>query len=463
MSKTSTARNRADLQPFLSPSALAPRQKPLNVLWMGEMTSSPLSSVAPRFESRISADVGKPSRLTIFRLFNYIQTSFPRHMPWSMFPVVSEPWFEFKPVQSRWGRERDDIYPDPGETVVEVSEIMERYDAFVLDMVHGHYGGIGDVGFNENLLKLAYAVHHLGDDRKPVFLSSGAFPNRGKAARERGYKAVTATEVMDWVRPFGILMYSYRLNFSAIAMKALRAARFGAETPYIIDHYKQMSSRGDRHDGFGRPKPNSPVTSVPRVNHRSGSDHYWRIFGEVERAWDRYEAGLVPQGLDHPLALQLLYALRRAGTISAERFLNSWDGSEHMFGALFGHRNSSIADMWQGTGKYGPFHYGQSKKAEQALLATGLVALDHTDLTLSITEIGERFLNYLHPSCEDPDVISRWLDPETGYFRPDSIAGVEEWLTKFFRKMKTKVNAIPPNLCEQKTRGFAFEMDESFE
>jgi hypothetical protein len=49
--------------------------------------------------------------------------------------------------------------------------------------------------------------------------------------------------------------------------------------------------------------------------------------------------------------------------------------------------------------------------------------------------------------------------------RADCTAGVEEWLAKFFRKMKTKVNLIPPNLCEQMTRGPGVDksVDESWD
>lgn len=453
MSNASATRNRVDLQPFLSPSALSPRQKPMNVLWLGDMTST-LSAIAPGRESSISKDVGRPSRLTMFRLFKYMQTSFPRHVPWTMFPVISEPWFEFKPVQSRWGRERDDIYPDPGESIVEVSEILDRYDGYVLDADSYHYG---ELGLNEYLLKLAYAIHHLGTAGKPVFLNSHAFPDGRDGDDDDRYrhKAVAALEIMEWVRPYAMFMYSYRLNFAAIAMKALRAARFGCEKPRIIDHYREM-----RHRDSSRERPRT------QVNHRSDSNHYWLIFGHVERSWDRYQAGLVPQGLDHPLALQLLYALRRAGgTINAERFLNSWDGGEHMFGALMESRRRSTHDMWCGTGKYEPICYGEDKRPEQALLATGLVEIDHQALTLSITDVGERFLNYLHKSCEDPDVILRWMNPKTGFFNPGSEAAVEEWLTKFFRKMKTRVNLIPPNLCEQKTRGLVVDklVDEDWD
>jgi hypothetical protein len=457
MSNLSAARNRVDLKPFLSPSALSPRQKPINALWLGDMSST-LSAIAPGRESSISKDLGKPSRLTMFRLFNYMQTSFPRHIPWTMFPVVSDPWFEFKPVQSRWGRERADIYPDPGESIVEVSEILERYDAYVLDAEDYHYG---ELGLNESLLKLAYTVHHLGTVGKPVYLKSSAFPEARDGDEDERYRhrLVAASDIMGWVRPYAMFMYSYRLNFASIAMKALRAARFGCEKPSIVDHYREMRHR-DSHDRRGE----APRV---RVNHRSDSNHYWLIFGHVERSWERYEAGLVPQGLDHPLALQLLYALRRAGgTISAEKFLNCWDGGAHMFGELMKSReHQNIQDMWGGTGKYEPICFGEDKKPEQALLATGLVEIDHQTLTLSITDIGERFLNYLHASCEDPDVILRWMNPETRFFNPGSEAAVEEWLTKFFRKMKTRVNLIPPNLCEQRTRGLVVDklVDEDWD
>jgi hypothetical protein len=191
-----------------------------------------------------------------------------------------------------------------------------------------------------------------------------------------------------------------------------------------------------------------------RPAHRYGSDHYSRVFRHVECGWERFKVGLVPHGLDHPFTLQLLYALKRQGPVSCEPFLNSGEGIHHLFGEILGSSSysSSFRRSWVGTGKYPAVEFPQDRRSEASLLATGLVEIDHQALTLSLSQVGEKFLNYLHPSCEDPDIIVRWIDANEVFFRPGSEEAISEWLTKIFRKMKTKVNSIPEHLTAHQGR-----------
>jgi hypothetical protein len=61
--------------------------------------------------------------------------------------------------------------------------------------------------------------------------------------------------------------------------------------------------------------------------------------------------------------------------------------------------------------------------------------------TASLSELGHRLLDLLHPDCEDPDVILRWAD-EDGFFKPGVRESCDDWIMRFFSKMKTRVNEI---------------------
>lgn len=459
MPKDNGSRRRASITPYISAAALEPRTRPIKVLWLGEMTST-LSAIIAGRESVVAAEIGRPARLTMFNVLPYIKTSMPRHIPWTMFPVVSEPFFEFKAVVSRYRNDRDQIiFPDPGEGCVEVGDIVERYEGFAVEP-DSYFDG--PLGTNAHLLKLGYLLEQFATDNQPVYVRARGWTEPEtetiflggdenfpiEHTRDR-YNQTTAGEITRRERPYAVLMYSYAVNFTAIAMKALRAARHDADKPEIIDHIDQVGERKKR-------------KNWKRPAHKADYEHYWRIFDHVSESWDTFNDGLVPEGLDHPLALQMLYALRRSGPISCEPYLNSWDGHHHLLDGLLPSLPDRNRPSWVGTGKYAPMDFGDSKRIEAALIATGLVDIDQQHLTVSLSPIGEKFLDYLHPACEDPDVILRWMGDD-GFFKPDSEDSVEDWLTKFFSKMKTKVNQIPGPLTEFRRCGdgdFLFDEDD---
>jgi hypothetical protein len=449
MSSNDKLRHRGTIAQFISPAALEPQKRPTRTLWLGA-TSSTLSGMVPGIESQIGPDIGKPVRVTMFKALPFVKAAFPRHVPWSLFPVISEPYFEFKAFVDGPRRSRNEmIYPDPGVGLVEVSDIVNQFDCFALapEDFHG-----GPLRMNEELLKLGYTLECFakpesticvmakgwGEPKKETTCLGGDKNHPIEWETER-FHLTTTDKIMERVRPYGLFMYSYRINFAAIAMKALRAARTEAKKPSIIDHVAYVRN----------PRLNLG-SKWKKPNHKHDSNHYWLIFEHVGSCWDALNHGRVPKGLDHPLALQILYALRKSGPVACEDYLNSWDGSGHLLGALLKNtRGGYNNETWAGTGKHPPMIFGCDKFVEASLLATGLIEIDHQNLTVSITDIGVKFLDYLHPSCEDPDVILRWLG-EDGFFRPDSLASIEEWLTKFFRKMKTRVNEIPAELTEHR-------------
>ncbi|MCS4088772.1 hypothetical protein [Rhizobium sp. BK176] len=407
------------------------------------MTST-LSAVVSSKESEVAADIGRPARLTMFNVFPSIKTAMPRHVPWTMFPLVSEPYFEYKAVENDFHGRANKIFPDPGPALTEPAEIIERFEVLALEPESFHYGPLG---MNDHLLRLGKMLESFSTDKQTIFVRAtgwadpeteevalGGNPNCMITFTHHRFRQTTVDEILRRVRPYGILMYSYRINFQAIAMKALRAARVGYGKPDIIDHIDGVH-QSTKKRGWKRPA------------HKYDYNHYWRVFPHIVDGWKALNDGLVPDGLDHPFALQLLYALRKIGPISCSDGLNSWDGHHHLFQALLPRIEDSHSATWHGTDKYAPLEYGGDKRIEASLIASGLVDIDQQTLTLSINEIGQRFLDYLHPSCEDPDVILRWMGPD-GFFKAGTEDSVEEWVTTHFRKMKTRVNLIPSELTE---------------
>lgn len=67
-----------------------------------------------------------------------------------------------------------------------------------------------------------------------------------------------------------------------------------------------------------------------------------------------------------------------------------------------------------------------------------------TDNRMRITEKGLRFLELLGPGLDDPDVMLRWRDPNTGRWRRDAIPAIDRWLNRAFRSVKRHVASLPP-------------------
>lgn len=137
-----------------------------------------------------------------------------------------------------------------------------------------------------------------------------------------------------------------------------------------------------------------------------------------------------------PLALQVLFRLRRLGSVphpGAESALQ-------MLGCVIGPR-SGMHHRWGGLGKH-PCRWVDVHSV--SVTATGLTDLgllrsDGTHVTLS--DVGQRFLDCLHPDAEDPDVLCRWQVPAVA--NEDIDGRVDDWIMRVFSKCKTRVNRLP--------------------
>lgn len=104
--------------------------------------------------------------------------------------------------------------------------------------------------------------------------------------------------------------------------------------------------------------------------------------------------------------------------------------------------DKNAVGMWTGTGKHKPMEFDRNfASIPLTFLSMGLVAYHADDRTIALTENGCRFLDLLHPDCEDPDVMLRWMG-EDGFFKPDVGKSCDDWIMRFFSKMKTRVNEI---------------------
>jgi hypothetical protein len=170
----------------------------------------------------------------------------------------------------------------------------------------------------------------------------------------------------------------------------------------------------------------------------SSTDWRWRdqtsIAAHARRKWDETSSSI----LDTPIALQLLFALRQASIEDAAQnfanFAKFDDGSKFSAGALL------VDNEWKGSGKYPSFTGGG--RSFVFLLAAfwglGLLDVNIPEKSMQLTQSAHAFLNSLHRTNDDPDSLLRFLHPVTQTIPASSIDRVDEWMIRFFRKMKQK-------------------------
>lgn len=139
------------------------------------------------------------------------------------------------------------------------------------------------------------------------------------------------------------------------------------------------------------------------------------------------EAGWKPaargEPLSDPLALQLLFRLARGPVVP--------DGDAHR---RWPHRADGAGG---GRVFLAP---GRMESVVWNLRGAGLVTLTYgsPDL-LRLTELGAAFLELLDPSGDDPGVLGRWRDPETGVVPASAVPEMDAWLARFFGRTKDRL------------------------
>lgn len=71
-----------------------------------------------------------------------------------------------------------------------------------------------------------------------------------------------------------------------------------------------------------------------------------------------------------------------------------------------------------------------------------MVSLDE-NCELLLTKKGQEFLDIIGTSLDDPDVLLRWRDPESGVWPDDAVPAIDRWLHRAFRAVKRRVSGLP--------------------
>ena len=202
--------------------------------------------------------------------------------------------------------------------------------------------------------------------------------------------------------PWRRFVCSWHFNFLAIGRKALEHA-------LSLDAQGDLSSGGD---------------AAARKDHGS---QIWHA---------RHMASHGP-GLS-PLALQVLYEIARRGETDVSACLGPYgDPVSPVLESIMLGEDGVIA--WRGTGKHPAFPL---HPIEAVNLWRGLEELCLVEIVggaMRLAPAGGRFLDALHPDCEDRDLPCRWTHRELG---PDDRKALDASLMRTFCKMKTRVNAL---------------------
>jgi hypothetical protein len=197
--------------------------------------------------------------------------------------------------------------------------------------------------------------------------------------------------------------YAYAANFTAIGLKALERCL---------------------------PAPDPGAAALLKRLHGVSPDP-----SSVDMALSRVRTRMDISGLLNPLALQALYALARRDGVPVP-FLGP-DDPAAAWRALLTPEGYAYPS-WTGTGRYPsrPIHKDEVVSVGSALIRYRLVTADGDRLLVSAT--GRAFLDALHPDCEDVDMPVRWAGRDAA---PGDAEAMDRWITRTFRRMKSRVNA----------------------
>jgi hypothetical protein len=396
----------------------------------------------------------------------WLTQAFPRGIPWHNFPVVSDPFYRIRlgdgsrPI----GFTVHGVKDPSSESLLSSADVLVfRENA---DRRHAAIAAYN----------LAYILRKFGLAGVQVIVDS----HDGQLA------SATVSELEKAMSAEWRFCYSYLVNFRAIAMKALREV--GGDIPA-----DQWDSKAYGLAHFSNYSGIRPMLSEP-LNHPLALQWLYRLrsiglfdvsyigaceefrallvasHGEFEivcptalpfdvpanladvAVFLKHHDGKYTLAFDgdsgkDPRLSQLRHILRRKGLDFSpfettrrvvSQLIHRWDDDSTRLFAL-DHEHPTI---WKGTGKY-PAVAVPKEVATTPLsfIAMNLVSYDERKRTISLSDKGHRFLDLLHPDCEDPDVILRWMG-EDGLFLEGVSKSCDDWIMRFFSKMKTRINDI---------------------
>jgi hypothetical protein len=408
MTPISARTERRNLSRFLPPAATQPRTPPTKILILATERYVDNLSIATD-DKALSAISGLRVKSSTLLATQFIKEAYPRGLLWTDFPIVSDPWFVFRPVKARSYSAFDQCgYRSKTPYSVEMIDIFADHDGYAIE-VRKHSSD--PLGTSIELYKLAYAIKHLGNPCAPVFLKIISGIEQGRQDGE--WHRVEVDDILQDHGAYAAFRYSYTLNFGAIGMKAIRAA-----------------TDWDAYDKW--------YATMKRQNDISSRSNLQNIATAIGRT---FRSGGAVVGLQHPLTTQILYALQKSGSIQCHLPKTSYQ-APNLVSELFSFDATSFCLKWVGKGKHAPAALNQGEQLGHALYACGLIRMSSLGV-VSISDAGKRYLELIHPDSEDPDVLVRWIDPVTGFIRPESAEAMDNWIMRHFMKMKTKVNLIP--------------------
>jgi hypothetical protein len=345
--------------------------------------SGSFNSIADGFRYHLGRHLGHPVSAEVFRLA--MPSVYPRDVMWTMFPIVSDPWWTTENRASEIAQADHIVFLENPNSSRHANEMAAYRFAW----------GVRQLGFGDRVFLV------LSSDQK-------TFESR---SIESLMAPAAGTMRMD---------YSYLVNFSAIAGKALR---------HVLDGGELLSG--------------ADLERLGKITFCEGTFANNHIYGlDTKLATN----GMI-SSLGKPFVLQWLYALRKKGCLDLAGRITEGDGRFRLRGPLLEgllKQGDASSWLWEGTGKYAPQPVGDRNESGHSpnLVEYGLVDVDIGKAVARLTDRGHRFLDLMHPDCEDPDVVLRWADPATGLVDARHLQAVHDWNMRFFSKMKTRVNKI---------------------
>jgi hypothetical protein len=450
-----------DIADYFAPEVVDPQKQQKRVLIFTE--SFPDSASEAQIEYRLSKHLDHP--VHPHYAIPSIGKELPRGIPWHNFPVLSDPFYRIGLSNSsaQWAWSMDEMVSNnrtlltkaqavafrptgDGKAMAEqgykLAHLLEKFESKAETIaVYREDDTIAPVSilalkqpmqdemrfrysYEVNWLAIAMkAFRHLGLDK--------AHPHRRRQDSREGvrflaplmriYDAANLTDplALQWLfklRQIG----SFDISYAYETVKAER--RLEAEHgPFNVLNYdesgKSALARCEnatliRTENFGH----CLLVSDDLVRDKYFADYCERLAKDTKIRWREIA---LPSRIVHEMNGQ-------------------FQGNSERFFALDGNDQG----LWTGTGKHRPYPFNDKlAAATQYFVDVGLVKFEEESETVSLSEIGHRLLDLLHPDCEDPDVVLRWVGEE-GFFKPDVRKSCDDWIMRFFSKMKTRINEI---------------------
>ena len=385
--------------PFREPSEPVSPTVTLHLL-EGPIGFSPVlpPCLRPRLMAAREAAWLRPGESSWINPTERLDWDLPRGLDWTDYPVIGTPRVRVLRGKNYPRVLVSDVVPSERQPLPEAQlfESLQHVVVHLPDDIHSELHTRRRVA----LEWLSHAMEYVNatPDSVPVTLVADDCTAIGARAEMREMTVA----ISAWRR----FHYSYAANFTAIGLKALEACM-------------QTPDDGAEHLG-DRLRGHPPA--------RYEEDTLLTLL--------RARLPTHVRGMLNPLWLQALYALRRRGEVPVP-FLGQCDLRRSQE-ALVTPQGFSFP-AWVGSGRYPmrPLTTDEAWSVGNGLLSTRTVAARGDVLLLSDT--GARFLDSIHHSAEDLDMPVRWVGRE-----PDASDGeaMDRWITRTFRKMKTRVNAM---------------------